>query len=213
MSEYVNVPTSLWGIQGDIADATMQLLVKQGKLPGDFEFRALAIEDDEADTRGSVALQDILAAMGRGEPTHHPYLTQELPDCVQIYAGGTKSVRKILSEIDTEYHQLGTLLNIASDSEIQRHHAYQAWFQYIKFLDPKRYDRYKAILEPGPMRGSLSKQWNLRHALGTTIIRDSALMPIYENPKLVPGHGPIKQGLLRILLQDNHPEIEQPPED
>lgn len=211
MSELVHVPVSLWGIRDDIAEAALAMLVKQGKLPADFEFRSLAIEDSKE--RQRIALQDIHAAFGTGEPSGHPYITQELPDCVSVPVGQTKSRTAILREIDTDYHQLGTLFTIADDQRIKDYHCYQAWAAYVKFLDPEKYAKLQKIKEPGPQRGSFSKMYNFTSNLGEIVIRDSGLIPIYENPKLIPGHGPIKQGLLRILLQDNHPEIEIPPED
>jgi hypothetical protein len=205
MSEFVSVPASLWGIKQDVADMAMQALVRQGKLPADFEFRVLAIQD--SDERRQIALQDIGAALGNGEPSGHPYMTQELPDCMSVPTGGTKSLFAILKEIDVDYHQLDTLLDIADDLEVKTYHGYQAWAGYVKFLDPARYARLQEIREPGPQRGSFSKLYNYQSGLLNIIIRDSALMPIYEDPALIPGHGPIKQGLLHALLQDNHPEI------
>lgn len=211
MSEFVHVPTSLWGIRDDIADTVLEMLAEQGKLPYDFEFRALAIDDSEA--RQQIALQDIRAALGIGEPSGHCYMTQELPDCVSVPVGGTKSRTAILREISTDYHQLRTLLHIADDQQVGSYHGYQAWAGYIRFLDPEKYARLQQIKAPGSQRGSFSKLYNFRSNLGNVVIRDSGLMPIYNNPRLIPGHGPIKQDLLRILLQDNHPEIEIPPED
>ncbi len=210
MSEFVSVPMSLWGIRSEIADASLSTLVDQGKLPADFEFRALAIEDDKE--RQRIALQDIKAALGAGEPSEHPYLTQELPDCVTVYAGGTKTRTEILRDIDVDYHQLGTLLHIAEEEGVQRYHGYQAWAGYIKHLDPAKYTKLEGIMEPGPQRGSFSKRHNFQHRLASTVIRDSALMPIYENPTVIPGHGPVKRGLLRLLLQDNHLDLQMPPE-
>jgi hypothetical protein len=211
MSEYVHVPTSLWGLQGDIASVALEVLAAQGKLPNDFEFRALTIQDVKE--RHEIALQDVRAALGIGEPSGHPYMTQELPDCITVPIGGTKSRTEILREVSCDYHQLGTLLGIAEDSAVRRYHGYQSWAGYLKFLDPQKYAALQRIKEPGPRQGSFSKGYNYKNSLLDVVIKDSALVPIYENPDLIPGHGPIKQGILRILLQDNHPEIEILPED
>ena len=183
MTEYVHVPTSLTGITDEIARFTIEMLVEQGKLPPDFEFRALAIDSQD---RGKIALQDIMAGLGRGEPTGNPYLTEELLDCVQIFAGGTKSVHEILTEVAVDYHELSTLCDIAYYNNIPETQARQAWLQYIKCFDPNR-------------RGSFSLQ--------SIIIRDSALMQVYENPQLIKGHGPLRLRLLGALLRDNHPDI------
>lgn len=210
MAEFVNLPASLFYIDGDIAELTLKHLVKQGKLPADFLFRALDIDSEQ---RAEVTLQDVGAAMGLNEPSGLPYLTQDLPACVFVPVGGTKSLQEILTEIETDYHCLGTLLDIADDEGVQDHIAYQAWASYIKFLAPNKYEILKGIREPGPQRGSFSKMFNFVNYMGHIVIRDSALLPIYEEPKLVPGHGPVKQGLLRILLQDNHPELAQEPKE
>ena len=206
MSEYVHVPTSLWGIHHDIAIAALAMLAQQGNLPADFEFIALAIEGQE--DRQQIALQDVCAALGVKNPSGHPYLTQELPDCVTVSVGGTKSRTDILREVSVDYHQLGTLLGIADEQEIALYHGYQAWAGYVKFLDPRKYASLQKTREPGLQRSSFSKVNNFKSGLLDIVIRDSALIPIYENPKLVPGHGSIKQKLLSLLIQDNHPWIE-----
>lgn len=206
MSEYVHVPISLWGIRDGIAEATMTVLVDQGKLPADFEFRALTIDD--SNERQQIALQDVRAALKLGKPTEHPYLTQALPNCVVVPVAQSKTRTAILREISTDYHQLGTLLHIADDQQVERSHGYQAWAAYVKFLNPEKYVALQQIRELGPQRGTFSRLHNYRSYLGDIVIRDSGLMPIYENPKLITKHGPVKQGLLRLLLQDNHPEIE-----
>lgn len=210
MAEFVDLPASMFYVSNDIAELTLKHLVQQGKLPADFLFRALDIDSEQ---REAITVQDVGAAMGLNEPSGHPYLTQELPACVHVPIGGTKSLRQILSEVETDYHRLGTLVGIAEDEGVEDHIAYQAWLSYIKYLDPRKYKILKGIREPGQERGSFSKMYNFINYMGHIVIRDSALLPIYEEPKLIPGHGPVKQGLLRILLQDNHPELAQEPKD
>lgn len=209
--EYVDVPVSLWGIGGDIAEASLTALVRGGLLPPDFAFRALVIENSRE--RQRIALQDIRAVLGLGdEPSGHPYLTQELPDCIAVPVGPTKSRKAILRGIETDYHILGTLLDLAEEQCDPISEGYNAWAGYIKYLDPERYERIAHFKAPGSQRHSFNKEYCFRRALHEVVIRDSALMPIFENPGLIPNHGPktIKYKLLRTLLADNHGEIFTP---
>lgn len=210
MSEYIHVPRSLWGISGDISRTALKHLISIDRLPADFEFRALAIEDQQQ--RYEIALQDIRHAFGMGEPSGHPYLTQQLPDCMVVPTASTKSLKEILTEVNEDYHRLGTLLRIADYLNTDKYHAYQAWAGYIKYLAPTMYSGIEAIKQPGPQRGSFSKDYNFKSRLLDVVIKDSALMPIYDDANLINGHGPIKHEMLRLLLADNHPEIEAAPE-
>jgi hypothetical protein len=202
MTEFVSVPASLSAASGDILDGVLRTLVEQDALPADIQFRALAIPEQQ---RGSVVAQDILAAMGRGEPSGHPYLNNPLPDCVFI--PGVKPVANIIRELDVDYHQLGTLQYLAGRLGLHASIPRSAWLMYVTHIDAVRGQELANILEPGQEPRVFGKKNILATALGRTIIRDSALYEIYQTPSAIRGHGPERQELLRHLLVDDHLEL------
>lgn len=202
MSEFLSVPASLSASSDDILDSVMRKLVEQDALPTDIQFRALAIPEQQ---RGSVVAQDILAVVGLGEPSGHAYLSDPLPGCVFI--PGSKPVAEVVRELDVNYHQLGTLQNLA---EKLGHHISiprSSWLMYITHIDPAHGQELTGILAPGQEPRVFNKKYVLATILSRTILRDSALFEIYQTPSAIRGHGVERQELLRHLLVDDHPEL------
>jgi hypothetical protein len=202
MAELVSVPAYLYGRSGDILDDVMRVLAEQGALPADIQFRALVIDEKH---RVDIVKQDVLAAIGHGEPSGHPYLTDPLPDCV--FVPGVKPVADVIGELDFNYHRLGTLQLLAKKIGLHASIPRSAWHMYITHVDPARGQELASIRAPGQERRAFNKNYVYAMALGRIIIRDSALFEIYQTPSAIGGHGPQRQELLRHLFVDDHPEL------
>lgn len=178
----------------------MEALSADGKLPADFQFRLLMVDDKE---RASVATQDILAAMGYGEPSGNSYLTDELSDCVWM-GYYTRNVPATLRTLPVDYYKRSDLIRVTGGLT-KPHVAHAAWDIYVRQLDP---ELYRHATKPDVDDGSKARYMQrCRANLGKVVIRDSALLDLYHRDQPLEGHGGVKRGLLRYLLLDNHPEL------
>lgn len=201
MSERVKI-TGLFGSgEHAVGDVVIDELVQAGKLPRDFEFRLFAILDKE--TRIKVGTQDVLAALGYGEPSGNSYITDELPNC--MYLDTFAELRPILQAVDEDYHRLYDLECVAHDNGKPDFHAVHAWEIYVDHLDADLSERIHGLSRDVSTHKQRGK---LMYRLGQVVIKDSALLEIYNDPQQLPGHGKVKQRLLYDLLLDNHPQLE-----
>jgi hypothetical protein len=202
MSEVVKIPGVL-GVSSEIEDAVIGELVSRQLLPSDFYFRLLSVEPD---TRESIAGKDVLKALGYGEGSGNNYLTQDLPDCT--FVPGPAPIKPILEQLEDDYHRLYDLRNVTDQLGLEQHIALQSWAMYTKALNPGLFDRLHL---PSDVyyrsEAGNSRRYQYKFMLGRVVIKDSALLDIYNGNREVVGHGPVRQRLLHYLLLDNHPDL------
>lgn len=204
-TELINIPGSV--LLFNLGDVVMDNLVADGKLPHDFQFRLLGVNQEE---RPGVATADIMQALGYGEGSGHSYLTDPLPDCAVIPGfHDTSPLRPLLSSLDEDYHSLGSLYRVAENMNVMSYIATQSWALYFRLLSPQLY--HTVITKPyEDQRGGIKvskmtkgSQW----VLSRTIIKDAALLQIYNEEIDFPHRTLQRQRLLHYLLADNHPEL------
>jgi len=199
MTERISVHGSIGYGTMAAGDALVDKLIKDEKLPYDFEFRALGIDEDH---RTEVLKLDILAAAGHGEPSGEPYLSGPLPNCVVIPSDEQQV--QVMRSVGEDYHRLADLRRVARHEGARQSVTYNIWASYIQEFNPVLFDRFRLVDLAGK-KGDPGK--GFVYGLSRAIIRDEPLFQRYQTKERLLGTSAIERRLLHLLLLENHPEL------
>lgn len=185
-------------------DLVLDELVQTGKLPRDILFRLQGVNEDDREAALEAA---VLNAMRGHEPPS--FVTAPYPDAVWVPFDHETRLSSHLSKVDADYHALPSYRKIAVSVDLQEWRAEQAWHRFVCEVRPELAEQMTAFAEDR-RKGSGAKQL-YRSALYWTVIKDEALLDVYEATKereeLRKVLGQKAVSALGYMLAQNHPEL------
>jgi len=199
MSEKISVKGAIGFDAISIGSTLVDELIDEGKLPHDFEFRALGLDQAE---RSAIVRKDIFAALGRGKLSGDQYLDGPLPDCVFIPYDEERT--SILKRVDDVYYQASDLRRAGKHEGAALSRTYRVWAGFVERLNPCLYD-YFELADVKDSTGKISR--DAARNLNGIVIRDEPLLEHYRTFTHSLGTAAIEYRLLHFMLLENHMEL------